>query len=60
MTDLGLNLQTMAQVDRELSDIAKRELVRKSFVSEVYVARSVFHEIDEGEIVRVGRFGRPH
>lgn len=43
-----------------MSDIAKRELVRKSFVSEVYVARSVFHEIDEGETVRVGRFGRAH
>lgn len=60
MTDLGLDLQTMAQVDRKLSDIAKRVLVRKSFVSEVNVARSVFHEIDEGETVCVGRFARAH
>ena len=60
MTDLGPDLQTMTQVDRELSDIAKRVLVRKSLVSEVYVARSIFHEIDEGEIVGVGRFGSAH
>jgi hypothetical protein len=57
LTDLGLDLDTITQVDRELSNIPKCILVPKPFVSEVYVARSVFHEIDEGQAVRVGRFG---
>ena len=60
MTDLGLHLQIMMQVDRELSGISKRVLVRKSLVSEVYIECGIFHEIDEGETVGVGQFGRVH
>jgi len=57
-TNLGLNLHAIAQMYRQLSDIAKCLLVRKLFISEVYIARCVFHEIDEGQAVDVGRLGR--
>jgi hypothetical protein len=58
LTNLGLNLHAITQVYRQLSDIAKCLLVRKLFISEVYIARCIFHEIDEGQTVDIGRLGR--
>ena len=47
-------------MDRELSDVPERVLVRGGVVRAEKLARRVLHEVDRGERVRAGGLTRAH